>query len=132
MLATTWADDGSRGANFSVGEIPDGLREAAVAARAALIETLAVADEELFEAYVDGIDLQSGETAELVRGAIRRACLAGRVVPVLAGSAFKNKGVQPLLDAVVAYLPWLSTCVAGKRWRARRTAQRAQWRLRSR
>jgi elongation factor G len=105
MLATTWADDGSRGANFSVGEIPDGLREAAVAARAALIETLAVADEELFEAYVDGIDLQSGETAELVRGAIRRACLAGRVVPVLAGSAFKNKGVQPLLDAVVAYLP---------------------------
>jgi elongation factor G len=105
MRAVTWSDDGSHGVEYTLGDIPEGLSEAARVAKAELIETLAVADEELFAAYVDGVDLAASEAADVVRGAIRRATLAGTVVPVLAGSAFKNKGIQPLLDAVVAYLP---------------------------
>ncbi|MBK5217500.1 MAG: elongation factor G, partial [Propionibacteriales bacterium] len=69
--------------------------------RQLLIETLADADDEIAEKYLDGDEL----TAEVLHAAIRRATLAAILTPVLCGSAFKNKGVQPLLDAVIGYLP---------------------------
>ena len=71
------------------------------AAREKLLEAIADSDEALMEKYLDGGEI----TVEEVQSAVRQATLAGAIVPVLAGSAFKNKGVQPLLDAVVDYLP---------------------------
>ena len=89
------------GAEFEDREVPDGLRERAVAAREVLVETVAENDETLLERYVGGEEL----SVEELRAAIRRATVANKIQPVLCGSAFRNKGVQPLLDAVVDYLP---------------------------
>jgi len=75
--------------------------DAANAARHAMIETLADADDSIMEKYLDGQDLSEDE----IIAAIRRATLADKLTPVLTGSAFKNKGVQPMLDAVNRYLP---------------------------
>jgi len=94
-------DEGTEGREVRASEIPADLLEIAAAARAELCEKVAEADESIMEAYLEQPDL----SAETLRGAIRRAVIAGKIVPVLCGSSLKNKGVQQLLDAVVWYLP---------------------------
>jgi elongation factor G len=100
MKLVDWEDD-TVGAEPVVKEIPAELREAAEAARAAMIESISEADDEAMRAYLEERMLSPA----LLRAALRRATVAGRAVPVLCGAAFRNKGVQPLLDAVVDYLP---------------------------
>lgn len=90
-----------KGAEPEVMEIPEELRAAASAARDRMIESLADCDDEIAEKYLGGEEI----TADELRAALRRETIAIKLVPVLAGSAFKNKGVQPLLDAVIDYLP---------------------------
>jgi elongation factor G len=100
MRLVEWQDE-TTGAGFSVGEVPADLRERAAEARAAMIEAIAEVDDEVMTLYLEGRELAPA----VLRAALRRATVAGRAVPVLLGAAFKNKGVQPLLDAVVDYLP---------------------------
>jgi elongation factor G len=99
MNAHYW--EGDMGEEWKDAEIPAEYVEAAVAARHDLFEKLADHDEDLMEKFVH----EQEPTVEELRRAIRRATLAGLGVPVLCGSAFKNKGVQPLLDAIVDFLP---------------------------
>ena len=94
-------DEASEGKNFTVGDVPAELKDEAELARAELCEKIADLDEGVMEAYLENGDL----TADELRGAIRRQVVAGAFVPVLCGTAFKDKGIQPLLDAVVDYLP---------------------------
>jgi elongation factor G len=102
MKAIVWPiDDDSEGAEFETVDIPAEYAEAAAAGRLELLETIAHVDDHLMEKYLEGEDL----TADEVKAAIRTGTLAFEFVPVLCGSAFKNKGVQPMLDAVVDYLP---------------------------
>ncbi len=82
-------------------DIPQDYRAKVQEQRRILIERLAEEDDELMKAYVEGHTLGASD----IKAALRRACVANRVVPVLCGSALKNKGIQPLLDAVVNYLP---------------------------
>ncbi|MBO7299351.1 MAG: elongation factor G [Kiritimatiellae bacterium] len=89
------------GAHPVVSEIPADMLAEAEAARESMIETLANDDEALADAYLEGGEISS----EIIRSAIRSAVISGKVVPVLCGTALKNKGVQALLDAVVWYLP---------------------------
>ncbi len=89
------------GAKYSYQDIPEAYAAQAKAARTALVEAVAEMDEALLEKYLGGEEL----TVEEMYVGIRKACLSMSFVPVLCGSAFKNKGVQPLLDAVVRYLP---------------------------
>ncbi len=100
MKAILWRDE-TLGAEYEVGEIPDDLLEEALDRRTKMIEKIAEEDEAVFEKYVEGAEI--GE--EELRAAIRRATIAIRITPVLCGSAFKYKGVQRLLDAVIDYLP---------------------------
>jgi elongation factor G len=101
MKALTWRGETQKGEDYVVEEIPADMLEEAKAARHAMIETLADADDAIMEKYLDGADLSEDE---IIAG-IRRATLADKLTPVLTGSAFKNKGVQPMLDAVNRYLP---------------------------
>ena len=94
-------DEASEGKTFAVGEIPAGLKDDAELARAELCEKIADLDEGVMEAYLEKGDL----TADELRAAIRRQVVAGAFVPVLCGTAFKDKGIQPLLDAIGLYLP---------------------------
>ena len=98
--AIVWRDE-SLGAKFDVVEIPADLKEKAAEYRGRLIETAVEADDDLMAAYLDGQE----PTVDQLKDAIRKGTVKSLFVPVLCGSAFKNKGVQPLLDAVVAYLP---------------------------
>jgi elongation factor G len=98
-----WQDD-TTGAAFEVKEIPAELRERAEAARTQMIEDLAEVDDQVMTAFLEATP-GTPLTAELLRAALRWATVAGKAVPVLVGAAFKNKGVQPLLDAVVDFLP---------------------------
>jgi elongation factor G len=99
MKALYWLTE--MGEEWETREIPAELAEAAAEARHELFEQLADHDETLMEKFVH----EEEPTAEELRRAIRRATLAGEGVPVLCGSAFKNKAIQPLLDAIVYYLP---------------------------
>ena len=99
--ALVWRGETEIGEDYDIEEIPAELVETAAEARQVMIETLADHDDEIAEAYLDGVDL----TVDQLQAGIRRATLAAELTPVLCGTAFKNKGVQPLLDAVVAYLP---------------------------
>ncbi|HEU4391157.1 MAG TPA: elongation factor G, partial [Blastocatellia bacterium] len=90
-----------KGAEPDVVEIPAELRDAAEAAREKMIEALADCDDQIAEKYLAGEQVDEDE----IRAALRRETIALKLVPVIAGTAFKNKGVQPLLDAVVDYLP---------------------------
>ncbi|MEK6776980.1 MAG: elongation factor G [bacterium] len=101
MQARLWEGETSLGQTYNVTGIPDNLKDEARAFREKLIETLAEYDEKILEDYLKGADLPE----DTVRKAIRKATLDLKVVPVLCGSAFRNKVVQPLLDAVVDYLP---------------------------
>ncbi|MDD4101185.1 MAG: elongation factor G [Kiritimatiellae bacterium] len=94
-------DEGSEGRDVSEFEIPEDLKAAAQAARAELCEQAAEADEHLVDTYFENPEL----SADALRASLRRSVIAGRLVPVLCGSSLRNKGVQPLLDAVVWYLP---------------------------
>jgi elongation factor G len=98
--AIIWLEE-SLGAKFEYQDIPDDLKAAAATARSELIEMAVEQDDDVMEAYLEGTE---PDTATL-KALIRKGTLAFAFVPVLCGSAFKNKGVQPLLDAVVDYLP---------------------------
>jgi elongation factor G len=100
MKAITWRDE-TKGAEYVEEEIPDSMKDAALAARDRMIEAVANADDEIAEKYLEGEPVSEAE----IRAALRRGCIAIKLVPVVCGSAFKNKGVQPLLDAVIDYLP---------------------------
>ena len=100
MRSIRW-DGTGLGAAFDVGEVPQELQAEAERRRELLVEAAAEADDALMECYLETGDLSADE----VRRGLRARTLANEVVPVLCGAAFKNKGVQPLLDAVVEYLP---------------------------
>jgi elongation factor G len=100
MTAITYTN--ALGTEFSVEEIPAEYLPRAEELHHALIDAIAEFDDELTETYLED---ESAVTPEMIRRALRRGTLSGTVTPVLAGSAFKNKGVQPLLDAIVDYLP---------------------------
>jgi elongation factor G len=103
MRALTWRNvtEKDKGKAYEIEEIPADLAEQAAEYRELLLETLSEADDEILEAYLGGEEL----TVEQLKAGIRRATIADKINPVLCGSAFKNKGVQPMLDAVVDYLP---------------------------
>ncbi|WP_104160433.1 elongation factor G [Arthrobacter sp. ZGTC212] len=105
MRALTWRGDSkgdvTMGAKYEVEPIPADLAEKAEEYRAALIETVAEASDELMNKYLEGEEF----TTEEIKVGIRHLTINSLVYPVLCGSAFKNRGVQPMLDAVVAYLP---------------------------
>jgi len=98
--ALIWDDD-RLGANFRVESIPAAMAEQAAAARDQLVEALSDHDDSIMELYLEG----KSPDAEALRKAIRAATLKIELIPVIMGSAFRNKGVQPMLDAVVDYLP---------------------------
>ena len=100
MKAISWNEE-NQGLTFDVYEIPEDLLAEATSARKKLLESVAEVDEEFFELYARDAEIS---TAQLI-GAIRRATLGALFVPVLCGSAFKNKGIQLLLDAIVDFLP---------------------------
>jgi elongation factor G len=100
MRALLWQTEG-KGDTYDVVEIPTDHLEAAREWRDRMVETISENDEEMMELYLDGTEPDE----EQLLAAIRRATIAGAVTPVLCGSAFKNKGVQPMLDAIVDFLP---------------------------
>ncbi|HEX6759197.1 MAG TPA: elongation factor G, partial [Propionibacteriaceae bacterium] len=102
MRALTWRGETKIGEDYTVEEIPAELVDQAQEARHALIELVADHDDHMMEAFLTD---EESITPELLQDSIRRAVLASKITAVLCGSAFKNKGVQPLLDAVIAYLP---------------------------
>jgi elongation factor G len=101
MRALTWRGETTMGEDYTVEEIPASHTEIAAEWRDKLIETLAEADDEIMEMYLEGDE----PSQEQIVAAIRRATIASKLTPVLTGTAFKNKGVQPLLDAINAFLP---------------------------
>jgi elongation factor G len=100
MRAVVWRDE-TLGSEYDIVEIPADLLEKAREYREKMIEAISEFDDQLFEKFIDG---QSISTEEIRRG-IRKATIALKIFPVICGSAFKNKGVQTMLDAVVDYLP---------------------------
>jgi elongation factor G len=100
MKAVVWEDE-SLGAKFHEEEIPADLKDQANEYREKLLEAAADADEALMEKYLDGKPISEAE----LRAAIRKATLGLKIVPIVCGTAFRNKGVQPMLDAVVDFLP---------------------------
>jgi elongation factor G len=102
MKALVWPlEDDTEGAKFEVVDIPDEHRAHAEEAHGRLLEVVAHVDDVLLEKYLEEHEIEP----DLIRSAVRKGTLAFEFVPVLCGSAFKNKGVQPMLDAVVEYLP---------------------------
>ncbi|MEU4218033.1 elongation factor G [Actinoplanes sp. NPDC026623] len=101
MKALTWRGETQKGDDYAIEEIPADLVDSANEWREKLIETLADVDDFVMEKYLEGEEVSIDE----MKAAIRRATIASKANPVLCGSAFKNKGVQPMLDAVVDYLP---------------------------
>ena len=100
MKAVVWKNE-ALGAEYSYEEIPDDIKEKAKEYRAQLLDMAAEVDDDIMEKYLSGEELTEDE----IKFCIRKGTIKGIHVPVLCGSAFKNKGVQPLLDAVVDYLP---------------------------
>jgi len=100
MQAVVWEEE-TLGARIQMQEIPAALTDRALQYREKLLEAVAEQDESLLKKYVEGGQISEEE----IRAAIRKATLALKVTPVLCGAAFRNKGVQPLLDAVVDFLP---------------------------
>ena len=101
MRAMIWTDEAARGEKYDVVDVPAELLDEADSYRHNLIDILSNFDDAITEKYLGEEEI----TAEDLTRALRAATIASQVVPVLCGSAFKNKGVQPMLDAVVAYLP---------------------------
>ncbi len=100
MKAIVWHDE-TMGAQYSIEEVPDSLRKKAEAFRNQLIEVISETDDVLMEKYLEGEDLTKDE----IKRGIRQATIDLKIFPALCGTAFKNKGIQTLLDAVVDYLP---------------------------
>ena len=101
MKAITYRGETEMGANYQIEEIPADLVEKANHYRTILLETVAETDEVLMEKFFGGEELTEAE----IKGAIRKMTINSEIYPILCGSAFKNKGVQPMLDAVIDYLP---------------------------
>nr|WP_255499124.1 MULTISPECIES: elongation factor G [unclassified Leucobacter] len=105
MRALTWRGDAkgdvTLGANYEIEEIPADLQEKAVEYRAKLVETIAESDDALLEKYFAGEEISIPE----LKAALRKMVVNSEIYPVFCGSAFKNRGIQPMLDAVVDYLP---------------------------
>jgi elongation factor G len=101
MRALTWRGETAMGEDYTIEEIPADMQGQAEEWREKLIETLSENDDAVMEKYLEGEEL----SVEEIKAGIRRATLAASVTPVLTGTAFKNKGVQPMLDAVIDYLP---------------------------
>ena len=101
MKALVWRGETKKGEDYAVEEIPADMLDKCKAARAEMLETLAENDDALMEKFLEGVEVSE---EEIIAG-IRRATIAAKLSPVLTGSAFKNKGVQPMLDAVNRYLP---------------------------
>ena len=101
MQAITWRGKTEIGTDGTIEEIPADLQEKAEEYREKLLETVAESDEELMEKYFGGEEL----TIEEIKGAIRKLTVNSEIYPVFCGTAYRNKGVQPLLDAIVDYLP---------------------------
>ncbi|MHA6669271.1 elongation factor G [Homoserinimonas sp. A447] len=105
MRALTWRGDSKgdveMGAKYAIEEIPEDLKEKAAEYRTALLEVVAETDDALMERYFGGEELTVAE----IKAAIRKLTVNSEIYPVLCGSAFKNRGVQPMLDAVIDYLP---------------------------
>ncbi|WP_295952935.1 elongation factor G [Rhodoferax sp.] len=99
MKAIIWDDD--KGVTFTYNDIPDNLAAVCAEYREKLVEAAAEASEELMNKYLEGEEL----TEEEIKAAIRKRTIAGEIQPMLCGSAFKNKGVQAMLDAVIEYMP---------------------------
>ncbi len=101
MRALTWRGETVKGEDYTVEEIPVDLVDQAMEYREKLLETLSEVDDTILVKYLEGEELPIEE----LKAGIRRATIGGKLNPVLCGSAFKNKGIQPMLDAVVDYLP---------------------------
>ncbi|MDJ0928475.1 MAG: elongation factor G [Gammaproteobacteria bacterium] len=100
MKAIHW-DESTQGMNFELADIPDDLKATADEWREKLVEAAAEATEALLEKYLENADLDEEE----IRQGIRQRTLSNEIVPVMCGSAFKNKGVQAMLDAIIEYMP---------------------------
>ncbi len=100
MKSIVWQDD-TIGAEYITGEIPAELQKKAEAFHTALVETVAENDDEMLHKFLEGETISPAE----LRASLRKSTIALKVFPVVVGTAFKNKGVQPLLDAVVDFLP---------------------------
>ncbi len=101
MKALVWSEEAAKGEMYDTVDIPPSHTEAAAEWRDRMLETIAENDDEMMELYLEG---KTPDEDALI-AAIRRATITSKITPVLCGSAFKNKGVQPMLDAVVRYLP---------------------------
>ncbi len=101
MKALVWEDEAAMGSKYEVQEIPAELADKAAEYREKMIEAISETTDELLEKYLGGEELTEKE----IKDALKAGCLAMDIVPMLCGTAFKNKGVQPLLDAVVDYMP---------------------------
>jgi elongation factor G len=99
--ALVWSEEAAKGEKYEIQPVPTSHIEAVREWRDRMIETLAEADDEIMEMYLEGQEPTEGQ---IIAG-IRRATVTSKLTPVLCGSAFKNKGVQPMLDAIVHYLP---------------------------
>ena len=100
MKALIWKNE-DLGAEWDVVDIPDDLVELADEYRELLMDAVSAYDEDIMEKYLEGEEI----TVEVLKASIRHGAITGEIVPILCGSAFKNKGVQPLLDAVVDFMP---------------------------
>jgi elongation factor G len=101
LRALTWRGETVKGEDYAVEEIPAKLAGQVAQYREQMLEVLSEVDDEVMERYLEGEEL----SVDTLKAAIRRATIAGSLNPVLCGSAFKNKGVQPMLDAVIDFLP---------------------------
>ena len=101
MKALTWRGETKLGEDYAIEDIPAELADQAAEYREKLLEGISDFDDSIMESYLAGEDI----SVETIKAAIRKATIAGQVNPVVTGSAFKNKGVQPMLDAVIDYLP---------------------------
>ena len=100
--AVIWYDDETMGTNYNLVEIPEDLKEEAAEWREKMLEAVAETDDSLLERYLEDTD---SITPEEIREVIRKATIERTIIPVICGSAFKNKGVQRLMDAITGYLP---------------------------
>jgi len=100
MKAIHW-NEADQGMTFNYGEIPEDMLDECSAMREFMVEAAAESSDELMEKYLEGEELSEVD----IKAGLRKRCLANEIVPVIGGSAFKNKGVQAMLDAVIEYLP---------------------------
>ena len=101
MKALVWDDDAAMGSNYQVVEIPADLVEKAKEYRERMVEAVSETSDELMEKYLGGEELTKAE----IKAGIKAGCLAMTFIPMICGTSFKNKGIQPMLDAVVDYMP---------------------------